>query len=1466
VNVAALDPIQPIKPAVSYRKFDDTPAMRNAIYDSALQAFQNRPPLENATHRLEITDVAYDDYNPSINDEKDAILKGKSLHRPLRGTISLYDKTNNILLDKQKTVLAHVPHVASRGMIIRNGVEWMLRSQARLRPGVYARKKSDGGTEAHFNVKPGTGRGFRIELEPETGLFKATVGQSTTRLYPILKAIGISDDDMKNAWGEELFNKNYRAPSANDGKDLEKIVKKLGRQDVPYDHTLGPQLLKDILNRAEVDEDVTEMTMGERVKNLKPEHLLKASKKVLAVSNGAAEEDNRDSQAFQSLHSGEDFVRERLSKDYAGSLRTLLWKAARNGKLGNIQSGLLNKNISSIFDGSGLAHTPESTNAIELHDHTQAITRLGEGGISNESMVSRDAKGVQPSYLGAIDPVRAPESGRAGLDLRATDAAFKGSDGQLYVNVLNRRTGKPEIVSARTLSQKTVTFPGEWDSDTARIPAVTKDDMNYVKREDVDYELLSPADMFSRATAMIPFPESIKGQRLLMGSRMTLQSIPLKDPEAPFVQSAAHDGTSYHDIMSEAVGAVKAKFGGVVTDIKPDYIELATPEGKKKVELYNNYPSARKTMLHNTPVVKIGQAIEPGMLLAKSNMTDDKGAAAVGRNLRVAFMVAEGNTHEDAWVISESAAKKLTHEAMYKTDLDTSDVHSTKKSDYSAIYSDKYKPEQYDKVDEDGVIKVGSKVAPGDPLILAIGKKSRRAVGALMDSPRSMHTDLSQTWDHNAPGEVTDVVRGRNGIMVTVKSYDAMKPADKLTQRYGGKGVISEIRPDDQMPIAADGKPVEVIANALGIVSRVNPGALAESLLGKVAEKTGKIYKVKAFSTPNVVEFALDEALKAGVIKKDEKGNIVDTETVIDPRDGRKINNIFVGNTYFMKLHHMAEGKLSARDSGSYTLDDTPAKGGFSGSKRVGLLDMGVLLSSGATEFIKDAKLVRGQRNDDYWRGIRNGEDPIPPTVSFANEHFKNLLKGAGVNLRKEGTKTHLAPMLDEDVDKFAQHEIENSDTLDFETLEPKKGGLFDITKTGGAGGTRFAKITLPAKIPHPLFVDPIQKLLGVTGKQLQEILAGREKLHDKTGPEAVEDALKNIKLDREEAIAKELIRTGSKSNRDDAVRKLGYITGLKKMGVSPDKLMISKIPVLPPKFRPIVAGSNTDIVHDFNYLYHDVMEAKKNYDEAKSEFGNAGDEYLTLMKAVQAATGIVSPVNPKTAEQGVKGILRYAIGVGDTPKSANFQRKVYGAAVDAVGRSVITADPKLDIDQVGIPDEMAWNIFKPYVIRYLVRQGHSASSAVKAVRDRAKEADMALDEVVKTHPVVYNRAPALHKFNYVGAYAVRRKDDAIGLPYYTLSGLAGDHDGDTINIHVPSSKSAQDEVKEKLFPSKNLLHPATFEPHLEPRQDFLLGLYLGAKPDESKKVVTFKSAEDAKKAFAKGEITARTPIRIIDN
>jgi DNA-directed RNA polymerase subunit beta len=320
---------------------------------------------------------------------------------------------------------------------------------------------------------------------------------------------------------------------------------------------------------------------------------------------------------------------------------------------------------------------------------------------------------------------------------------------------------------------------------------------------------------------------------------------------------------------------------------------------------------------------------------------------------------------------------------MYQNEAEWDDNTHVGKKAFVSLFPSEYDKKLLDNFDDQGAIKKGTTVNFGDPLVL-VAKKKEQVYGKVHRGRAGSFSNDTLTWDHHSPGIVTDVEHTKKGVSVVVKSQAQMESGDKLTGRYGDKGVIAEVVPDNQMPHDKDGNPFEVLVSPLGLISRVNPAQIIEAALGKVAAKTGKPYKIKDFdSEKDLVEFAQQELAKHG---------LSDTEEVINPESGHKIPGILTGQRFFMKLHHTAESKGQGRAMAGYTAEGTPAKGGSEGAKRVGMLELGALLSHGAGKVIRDAKMVRGQANPEYWSQFMAGYDAPLPKVPHVYEKFVNQL------------------------------------------------------------------------------------------------------------------------------------------------------------------------------------------------------------------------------------------------------------------------------------------------------------------------------------------------------------------------------------------------------------------------------------------------------------------------------------------
>jgi hypothetical protein len=814
---------------------------------------------------------------------------------------------------------------------------------------------------------------------------------------------------------------------------------------------------------------------------------------------------------------------------------------------------------------------------------------------------------------------------------------------------------------------------------------------------------------------------------------------------------------------------------------------------------------------------------------------------------------------EDAIVISESAAKRLTSEHMYQHRTEWDDEQRRGRGTYISLFPQRFNRKQLKTIDESGVVRPGTVVQYDDPLVLAATPRSAGHHKVHKKGAQSF-ADSSLLWRHKSPGVVTDIVDDEKGTTVLVKAVMPMQVGDKLSGRYGDKGVISAIVPDDQMPHDKDERPYEILLNPLGIISRTNPAQMVEAALGRIAEQTGEPIAVPDFQDiEDMSAWALDKLRRAGMS---------DLEAVIDPETGRKIPDIFVGNRFYMKLHHTAEGKGQGRGSaGGHTQEGTPAKGGEDGAKRLSLLNTNALLSHGATQVLRDASLIRGQKNEDYWLAFMKGIDPPDPKVPAVYEKFVSQLQSAGINVVSDGGQMHVMALTDKDIDQLAgRREVTRGDTVRFEKeLEPVRGGLFDPRLTGGHHGGRWSYIRLAEPMPNPVMEDPIRHMLGLTKKQFRGVLSGQEKIGDFTGPAGIRRALSQINLDQGIEQARADIKSGRKGLRDAAVRRLGYLEGCQKNGIHPQDWMLTKAPVLPPQFRPIsvMEQSNTPLVADANYLYKELIETNDNLRTMGGEVSDIGDERLAVYDAFRAVTGLGNPVHPKLQEKQVRGVLKHIFG--PSPKLGTVQRRLIGSSVNLVGRAVISPNPDFDMDTVGIPEEKAWDVYRNFVVRRLKRRGLPVMEAIKHVKERSPLARQEILTEMSERPVFIDRAPVLHRFGIMAFWPKLVKGDVMQVSPLVVGGFGADFDGDAMQYHVPVDDAAREEAIELMMPSKNLLSPGDFKsPVHKPSQEYVGGLHAATSaPSKRKRPHYFATRADAVAAYRRGDIDIDTPVEV---
>lgn len=626
--------------------------------------------------------------------------------------------------------------------------------------------------------------------------------------------------------------------------------------------------------------------------------------------------------------------------------------------------------------------------------------------------------------------------------------------------------------------------------------AVINGRVEEVDDSEIDVELAGANRLVGSHANQIPLISAVAPARTFYGARFVNQAVPLEKPEAPLVQNLDTEdpeGRSFDEKLTEQFGGIRAPEDGEVVDVRKGRVKFRTQQGEdREFEFSELFPFNRKTALEQVPVVRKGDRVTRGSLLVRSNFLDDKGTVALGVNAKIAMVPYKGWTMDDAVAISEGFAKRLSsrHHETYLHEVDGRQLKGGLQH-FSALFPTKYKRQQLEMLDEDGVVRPGTIVMPGDPIALATAPRTvsslTSALGQLGRSERMARRDASLTWEGSVPAKIRSVHKGRSGYKVLVEYVKPADLGDKITLRNGQKGVVSKIIPDDLMLRDQEGSPFDVLLNPLGMPSRINTATPYELLLGKVARKLGRPEKLPPFTADGGSwhDFVRRRLQDAGLSPE---------EPVFDPEDHKILAQpVLTGYGFVQRLHHIAEGKSSSRSTGSYDQDMQPAKGSENGAKRISGLEVGGLLSAGAYANLREMSTLRGQRSDAYWRQVREGADPKPPGRPFVWDKFRALLAGSGLNTKDlPGGRIRLGILADRHLDARRPLEVKRGDLVDPETLEPVPDGLFDPRL---AAPDQWGYIPLPQPLPNPAAEDTIRTLLGLTKKELREVLSGQRAL-----------------------------------------------------------------------------------------------------------------------------------------------------------------------------------------------------------------------------------------------------------------------------------------------------------------------------------------------------------------------------------
>lgn len=591
----------------------------------------------------------------------------------------------------------------------------------------------------------------------------------------------------------------------------------------------------------------------------------------------------------------------------------------------------------------------------------------------------------------------------------------------------------------------------------------------------------------------------------------------------------------------------------------------------------------------------------------------------------------------------------------------------------------------------------------------------------------------------------------------------------------------NSIVPKEEMLRDSQGRPVHIELSPLGTTSRLNTALLADANLGKIAEKTGKPVILPDFLTDDTIPDFVEKELK--------KHGLTESEDLFDPVSGKTVKDVATGIVFHYKLKHMSESKQGARSTGEYTAEDLPMKGGKTGARRLGNMEVSALAAHGADQVLRDAKLIRGQRNDEFWRSFRDGMTPTPPSSPLVNQKFFAHLRAAGISLEEYPDRVHMYGATDQDIKKLTgQRRVSFANTFDSKNLQPVPGGLFDPA-IFGADGEQWGYYELPEPVLNPMMFKATANALGWKDKELEGVLKGERQVNGKVGIDGLRDALEHLDIDKELRLAKQTLRAPRVplSKRDQARKKIRALQPMADAGVKPTDFLLTRIPILPPRYRPVSKMANdVNIAADVNFLYKRMIDAAEDLKEAKSVLPEEAqmDARTSLYRALEAVTGLSETDDPKLQAKNVSGVLKWAFGKG-SPKLSAAHRKLFGVAVDLGGRGVVVPDNSLTIDEVGLPEETAWKMFEPFVLRKLRQRGYRMLDALRYTTDRTPEARKLLEEAMAERPILVNRAPTLWKYGIMGFFPKLRGKPGERNTIFTNPNIAKpfglDHDGDSI-------------------------------------------------------------------------------------
>jgi len=923
---------------------------------------------------------------------------------PLRCKVRLLDKETGEVKE-QEVYMGNIPVMTKKGTFLINGAERVIVSQFVRSPGVYFKEKKDkqGFVTFHATVIPNRGAWLEVETDKQGNLYVHINKVRKLPLNVFLGALGIEEKEMiKSIKEKELIKQTIEKSGVHGLEDsLREVYYRLKPGD-PFNKDAAHNLMKGLFFNSKTFDlgKVGRYKMNNRLSlKVDENQVLLTNEDIFAVVNeigklmtGEGLTDDIDHLGNRRVRCAGELMQKQLRVGLARLERLINEQMTVNEPDQIVPQKLINIRplmavMREFFGTSQLSQFMDQTNPLAELTHRRRLSALGPGGLTKER-AGFEVRDIHPSHYGRICVVETPEGQNAGLIGPLALFAKTNKFGFIetpYLKVTNGKISKDVVYLTADIEDYYRIAPYDIQSKDGlivedRVPVRYRKEFVYSKKEEVNYIGISPRQMFGISTSLIPFLEHNDANRALMGSNMQRQATPLVKPDRPYV------GTGLEfDIAKYAGSLCLAEADGDVTYVDANKIVVKEKGNNERVyNLLKFQKSNQNTWVNQRPLVSMGQKIKEGDVLADGASTKE-GELSLGKNLLIAFMPWEGLNFEDSVVISEKLVIDdmftTVHISKFEVEVRTTKLGNEELTREVANVSE----DLLSQLNEDGIIRVGAEVKPGDILVGKVTPKGESEPPAEEKLLRAIFgekaRDMKDTSLRVPPGEYGKIIKIKEfskenkdnlppGILKIVRIYIGhlrkVQIGDKVAGRHGNKGVISKILPIEDMPMLPDGTALDMILNPLGVPSRMNVGQIYETLLGNASHALNKHYEVNPFDEVLEEENSL-HAIASEIEKaKLEKGfEWLDVDGKVNLRDGRTglpfERPVFCGYMYMLKLIHQVDDKIHARSTGPYSLVTQQPLGGKAqfGGQRFGEMEVWALEAYGAAHVLQEMLTIK---------------------------------------------------------------------------------------------------------------------------------------------------------------------------------------------------------------------------------------------------------------------------------------------------------------------------------------------------------------------------------------------------------------------------------------------------------------------------------------------------------------------------